>query len=167
MSVKTLYFAFTQAVFAANLKPHDKLVLLAYADHYNWTKGTPAYPSFTTVAKKTGLSHSTIKRVVAKLIELGWLEQVGDKIIDNGYVNKFKVQIGKDLSHRSNIELHGSNIEAHRSNLDLTGVNYKDHLTHKQINITNKNLTKKDQRRNYDFWTRLRLAKKQVVRINK
>lgn len=93
MASKDKYFAYAEAVFNSDLSTHSKIVLLAVADHYNWTKHTPAYPSFPTLAKKTSLSVNTVRSHVKALNESGWLEFAGFKMIDNIRLNQWKPTI--------------------------------------------------------------------------
>jgi hypothetical protein len=87
---KDKYFAYAEAVFNSDLSSHSKIILLAVADHYNWTKNTPAYPSFPTLAKKTSLSINTVRSHVKALNESGWLQFAGFKIIENIKLNQWK-----------------------------------------------------------------------------
>jgi hypothetical protein len=73
MSVKIM-----GAVFDADLEPHLKLVLLAYADRASHDGGG-VYPSNGLVAWQTGYSSRQIQRHKRTLLDLGILELVGQK----------------------------------------------------------------------------------------
>lgn len=51
----------------------SKFVLLAIADNA-WDDGTNAWPSITTISRKTGLSSRTVQRCIQTLCEMGELE---------------------------------------------------------------------------------------------
>ena len=62
-------------VWDTNLPPHQKLVLLAYADHAN-DEGTSIYPGEDLMVRKTSYSAGNIRRVTRDLIDEGILERV-------------------------------------------------------------------------------------------
>jgi len=62
-------------VWASDLPPHLKLVLLAYADHAN-DDGTSIYPGEDWMAAKTSYTKGTIRRNTKALLDEGYLEQV-------------------------------------------------------------------------------------------
>jgi hypothetical protein len=64
MSIKLM-----NAAFVIDLRPSDKLVLLALAD--NASDEGIAYPSERTLAIKSSQSERTVRRVIARLIESG------------------------------------------------------------------------------------------------
>ena len=94
-SGKTGYFKFAEAVWNSDLKAHSKLVLLAYADHFNWSNSNGAYPSHNTLHKKTGLSKNTIIRHTQALEKSGWLITAGRNYIDKGYTQIYDLTIPK------------------------------------------------------------------------
>ena len=94
-SGKTGYFKFAEAVWNSDLKAHSKLVLLAYADHFNWSNSNGAYPSHNTLHKKTGLSKNTIIRHTQALEKSGWLINAGRNYIDKGYTQIYDLTIPK------------------------------------------------------------------------
>ncbi|WBC17574.1 helix-turn-helix domain-containing protein [Micromonospora sp. WMMA1998] len=66
-----------QAVKAAllaskDLRPSERLVLVAIAAHSNYDTGE-AFPSVATIAEHAGVSPRTVHRVLAKLVQLGRL----------------------------------------------------------------------------------------------
>ena len=92
-SGKTGYFKFVEAVWKSDLKAHSKLVLLAYADHFNWSNSNGAYPSHNTLHRKTGLSKNTIIRHTQALEKAGWLINAGRHYIDQGYTQIYDLTI--------------------------------------------------------------------------
>lgn len=62
-------------VWDADLPPHLKLTLLAYADHAN-DEGESVYPGEDRMVEKTGYGYSTIRRHTAELVSLGLLGRV-------------------------------------------------------------------------------------------
>ena len=94
-SGKTGYFKFAEAVWNSDLKPHSKLVLLAYAEHHDWTNSNGAFPSHNTLHKKTGLSKNTIFRHTKELEKSGWLIKAGKHYIDRGYTQIYHLTIPK------------------------------------------------------------------------
>ncbi|WP_163830754.1 helix-turn-helix domain-containing protein [Spartinivicinus ruber] len=67
MSVQAIAWAFT----LSNLEPNKKIVLLALADNAN-DQGY-CWPAMDTIAEKTSLSRSTVKRHIKSLAKLGVL----------------------------------------------------------------------------------------------
>jgi hypothetical protein len=65
MSVKVMGYVFD----LEGLKPAEKFVLVAYADHADH-KGENIYPSIKTIAKKTGYDRRTVQRITRKLEKL-------------------------------------------------------------------------------------------------
>lgn len=122
MATKVKYFAYSEAVFGSNLNAHAKLVLLAIADFYNWNKNSPAYPSFPTLAKKTGLSINTVRSYVKTLQDQGWLQFAGFKYIDNIKLNMWKPTIPPH-----------QNTQATHANFDFTPTNWEADFGVKQI----------------------------------
>lgn len=62
-------------VWKTDLKPNQRLVLLAYADHAN-DEGKAVRPSRATVARKTGYSESQVQRITKSLEKTGILKTV-------------------------------------------------------------------------------------------
>ena len=62
-------------VWASDLPPHLKLVLLAYADHAN-DDGSSIYPGEEWMAAKTSYTKGTIRRNTKALLDDGYLEQI-------------------------------------------------------------------------------------------
>lgn len=67
MSVKVM-----GAVFDLEIAPHQKLVLLAYADHAHHD-GTSVFPAAALIAEKTSYSVRSVKRIARELEEDGYL----------------------------------------------------------------------------------------------
>ncbi|WP_328533218.1 helix-turn-helix domain-containing protein [Micromonospora zamorensis] len=55
-----------------DLRPNERLVLVAIAAHANYETGD-AFPSVATIAHHAGVSPRTVHRVLAKLVQLGRL----------------------------------------------------------------------------------------------
>lgn len=71
MSIKAM-----AAVWEMNIKPADKLVLLAYADHADHSGGS-IYPAVSTIAAKTGFDERSVRRITARLKKDGYLVASG------------------------------------------------------------------------------------------
>lgn len=84
MSVKVMGI-----VWDSNLKPTDKFVLIAYADHASHD-GTNVFPSIETIVKKTGFSERTVQGATRKLEEIGWL--ISDGKGKNG-TNRWRIPV--------------------------------------------------------------------------
>ena len=123
---KDRYFAYVEAVFASELSAHSKIILLAIADHYNWTTNSPAYPSFPTLAQKTSLHLNTVRNHVKALHEKGWLEFQGLKKLENITVNMWKPTVPP-------LQI----VDSPLQNFDLTPTNWEPDFGGKQIHITN------------------------------
>lgn len=68
----------------------DKFVLLAIADNA-WDDGSNAWPSVSTISRKTGLSVRTVQRCIQNLHDIGEL-----KTIDRpGHSNLYRVVMGE------------------------------------------------------------------------
>lgn len=63
------------------LKPTDRFVLLAIADHVGDTTGE-AWPSIERVADRTSLSHRTVQRSLRTLEARGFIEVVERGVVD-------------------------------------------------------------------------------------
>lgn len=61
-------------VWDADLDPHLKFVLLAYADHAN-DDGTSVFPGEDRMVHKTGYSVASVRRITRELIEAGVLDR--------------------------------------------------------------------------------------------
>jgi hypothetical protein len=57
----------------ANLEPSEKLVFLSLADNAN--DGGVCWPSIANMVRKTGLSESTVQRVIGRLVDRGLLRR--------------------------------------------------------------------------------------------
>jgi hypothetical protein len=68
MSIKALNWAFEQ-----NLKPAQKMVLVALADHAS--DDGLCWPGIKTIAKKASMSESSIRRQLDQLIDAGFLHK--------------------------------------------------------------------------------------------
>lgn len=68
------YFEYQKAVFASTLTTSARLVALAIASHYNWTKKEPAFAGVDLLSKETGLSARAVIRARKELVEDGFLE---------------------------------------------------------------------------------------------
>ena len=97
-SGKSGYFKFAEAVWNSGLKAHSKLVLLAYADYYNWTTKAAAYPSWQTLAKKTGLCKNTVIAHTKFLQDQGWLFHTGFHATGAISTNKWVLAIPNNQS---------------------------------------------------------------------
>ena len=71
MSVRVMSY-----VFDLDIPPHEKFVLLAYADHADHDGGS-VYPSIATIARKTSMSERTVQRITRALEEKGYLIPCG------------------------------------------------------------------------------------------
>lgn len=76
-------------VWEMELKPAEKLVLLALADNAN-DEGV-CWPSIRTICRKSCLGESTVHRAIGKLKELGMLYVNGN----DGHSNNFNVLPGR------------------------------------------------------------------------
>ena len=79
-------------IFAANLEPIKKLVLLSLADHGS-DEGLSIYPSIMTTSKRTGLSESTIRKTQSELEKSGILKKISTGGGRN--TNHYKIDINK------------------------------------------------------------------------
>jgi len=138
---KTAYFAYADKVLAGNLTANAKIVLFVIANHFNWKNSDPTWISHATIARESSLSVSTVKRIINKLVEHGWLEKTGYKIIGNLKVRQYRpIAPVRWLSHGSNTHLGGSNDA-------VTWFNDDDDLNHKQIKNIEVIQTKKVEQR--------------------
>jgi hypothetical protein len=71
MSIKLLV-----DIWNSDLETNKKFVLMVYADFAD-DKGNNTFPALATIAKKTGLSVSTVRRTVKELVESGLLSFKG------------------------------------------------------------------------------------------
>lgn len=62
----------TKEVWELPMKPEEKLVLLAFSDYAD-QDGRRAYPSMTTLARRTGYSVRQVQRLTRKLEQAGYL----------------------------------------------------------------------------------------------
>lgn len=95
MSIEALSWAWRQT----GLKPIEKLVLLAIADHAD-DLGRNIFPSRSRLAKKTGLGETTVGRVIKSLSgkhKKMEIEKVRSKAGDFDH-NEYNLLISKDLS---------------------------------------------------------------------
>jgi len=74
MSVKLITWAWSQA----NLKPTQKFILIAIADHANDEDFT-CWPSITHLCEKTNLARSTLINGINDLVEIDLINRVGTK----------------------------------------------------------------------------------------
>jgi len=72
MSVKIM-----GVVWDAKLKPTEKFILLAYADHADHD-GTNIFPAVRKIVEKTGFSERTVRKATRELERLGWLVSDGE-----------------------------------------------------------------------------------------
>ena len=72
MSIRAIAWVFQQ-----NLAPLHKFVLVALADNANDTG--LAFPSTETLARKTSMSRSSVKRALDRLVEQRWIEDTGKR----------------------------------------------------------------------------------------
>lgn len=85
------------AVFELTLRPADKLVLLALADHAN-DEGH-AWPSVETLAKKSSTSRRTVLRILKELESSGWLtRQKRNRKNGSRTSSLYKLVLGDKLS---------------------------------------------------------------------
>jgi hypothetical protein len=80
MSIVLLPLAFE---YEGDLKGNEKLVLLYLCNLSNDGKGNYAWPSHKYLAKKSGLSLATVKRVCKSLKEKGFINWIYGKYVDN------------------------------------------------------------------------------------
>jgi hypothetical protein len=73
-----------EAIWASNLKPAEKLVALAYADHARSKR--QAWLSYQRLMERTGYSRSPCAAAVRALREAGWL-----KVVEKGRQHKSTV----------------------------------------------------------------------------
>lgn len=74
-------------VFASDLPPNLRLVMLAYADHAD-DHGQNIYPSVAMISAKTGYSRRSVQQITQKLVGKGWLEPDGG---GPGGVNRYRL----------------------------------------------------------------------------
>lgn len=67
----------------------ERLLALAMADHAR-DDGTRIWPSLDELARKTLQSRSTVKRQVARMVSIGWLELVRDRT-GRGNTNEYRI----------------------------------------------------------------------------
>lgn len=72
-----------QDVFDSDLSAHEKLVYLYLANCANEKR--QACPSMNKIAKKCSVSRSTVKKVIATLIEKGWISKENRHFEDGNY----------------------------------------------------------------------------------
>jgi hypothetical protein len=82
-------FKFMPTIWTLNISANDKLVLLCIADFSN-DKGK-CWPSFNTIAKKCGLSRSTVIRSVKKMTTDGFLKKDNSNSLSNNYTLNIKI----------------------------------------------------------------------------
>lgn len=74
--------------------PSFRLTALVIAQHCKPLSGDGAYPALRTIAKKCGLSKSTVHRAVSWLTAHGWLEVTADTGFGQGWRrNRYKLAI--------------------------------------------------------------------------
>jgi len=123
-------------VWASELPPHQRLVLLAYADHAN-DDGASIYPGEERMALKTGYSRASVYRTTRELINLGVLVQT--KRGYRGQRAEFRIHLEWFASHTETLskpkESHpapkGSHPDRERVSSDA-----EKGLTHKTPNIS-------------------------------
>jgi hypothetical protein len=84
---------YTDAVFEARLPGLQKLVLLTLASYSNNEDGV-CWPSNNTVAMRSGLSLTTVKKVLKELVEAKFVHSAGRRPSPNGFVNLWWLDIG-------------------------------------------------------------------------
>lgn len=95
MSIKLM-----SEVFALSLRPAEKLVLLALADHAN-DQGD-AWPSVETLAKKSSTSSRTVLRILKELESSGWLtRQKRSRKNGSRTSSLYRLALGDKLSPRA------------------------------------------------------------------
>ncbi|MBU1213639.1 MAG: helix-turn-helix domain-containing protein [Gammaproteobacteria bacterium] len=62
-------------VFSTNLQPSKKIVLLALADFAN-DEGKNIFPSVSTIAKKSSLSHRSVQTIIGRFLHIGVLRVI-------------------------------------------------------------------------------------------
>src|SRR6266481_2597592 len=81
-------------VWSLPAKPFEKLVLAVIADHVNESReDKTAWPSLSTITRKTGMTRATVCRIIRAIISQNWLTLVnkggspkGEKRSSNVYV---------------------------------------------------------------------------------
>jgi hypothetical protein len=90
MSVSAIAWAWN-----TELKPTEKIVLLALCDHVNDENGK-CWPSITHLQKKTGLSRPSVWKSINRLIEKGLVERCG--IGSSGSTTTYRVNVGNGVT---------------------------------------------------------------------
>src|SRR4051794_35373875 len=66
---------YVDAIWASDLRPSQRLVLLALARFMGLDDLANAYPGPARLARETGLGQSTVKQMLVDLQNLGWITQ--------------------------------------------------------------------------------------------
>jgi predicted transcriptional regulator len=92
MSVKLMALAFELPI-----QPSEKLVMLALCDHAN-DEGGSCHPTIDKIASKASVSDRTVRRILAKLVEIGLISLVksgGGRNGNYGISNHYQIDIEK------------------------------------------------------------------------
>lgn len=100
-------------VWDMDLKPIEKLVLLALADHAD-DKGV-CWPSQGYIANKSGCSRKTVNEKIGGFVKAGIIKKDGKKMVISGVTEGYKSVTESDSS-KCNVQLQPSNPELQPSN---------------------------------------------------
>ena len=89
MSVKVISMVFDRYPEGGN----EMVLALAIADHA-WDDGTHIYPAIDALAVKSRQSRRTVQRLIAGMVERGWLELVSAATGRRGMTNEYRINAG-------------------------------------------------------------------------